>query len=108
MNMESYISLYSINIDLVSGELMDNGQMIEYTPQLAEAFRDQDAYQNGTAQAVDEMSDEQLQDFLSDSDTNIIFYTPVGLEIGFNYTTSTSSGWVTATIKDYERYMKKI
>lgn len=108
MNMESYISLYSINIDLVSGELMDNGQMIEYTPQLAEAFREQDAYQNGTAQAVEEMTDEQLQDFLSDSDTNIIFYTPVGLEIGFNYTTSTSSGWVTATIKEYERYMKKI
>ena len=81
MNMESYISLYSINIDLVSGALMDNGQMIEYTPQLAEAFRDQDAYQNGTAQAVDEMSDEQIQDFFSDSDTNIIFYTPVGLEI---------------------------
>lgn len=54
------------------------------------------------------MTDEQLQDFLSDSDTNIIFYTPVGLEIGFNYTTSSSSGWVTVTIKDYERYMKKI
>lgn len=53
------------------------------------------------------MTDEQLQDFLSDSDTNIIFYTPVGLEIGFNYTTSSSSGWVTVTIKDYERYMKK-
>ena len=41
MNMESYISLYSINIDLVSGELMDNGNMIDYTPKLAKAFRDQ-------------------------------------------------------------------
>lgn len=108
MNQESYISLYCINIDLVSGELLDNGEMIEYNEQLAREFRDQDAYQNGTAEAVDRMDDEQLQDFLSDSDTNIIFYTPVGLEIGFNYTTSTSSGWVTATIKDYGRYMKKI
>lgn len=108
MNQESYISLYCINIDLVSGELLDNGEMIEYNEQLAKEFRDQDAYQNGTAEAVDRMDDEQLQDFLSDSDTNIIFYTPVGLEIGFNYTTSTSSGWVTATIKDYGRYMKKI
>lgn len=108
MNQESYISLYCINIDLVSGELLDNGEMIEYNEQLAKEFRDQDAYQNGTAEAVERMDDEQLQDFLSDSDTNIIFYTPVGLEIGFNYTTSTSSGWVTATIKDYGRYMKKI
>ena len=31
MNMESYISLYSINIDLVSGELMDNGNTVSYT-----------------------------------------------------------------------------
>ena len=108
MNQESYISLYCINIDLVSGELLDNGEMIEYNEQLTREFRAQDAYQNGTAEAVERMSDEQLQDFLSDSDTNIIFYTPVGLEIGFNYTTSSSSGWVTATIKDYGRYMKKI
>ena len=49
----------------------------------------------------------QLLDFLSDENTNIVFYTPVGLEIGFNYTTSDSTGWVTATIKDYAGYVPK-
>lgn len=103
----SNISLYSINIDLMSGEIMNNGGIIEYSEELTRAFRDQNDYQNGYVRAVDVMSDEKLQDFLSDEDTNIVFFTPVGLEIGFNYTTSDSSGWVTATIRDYDRYRKK-
>lgn len=107
MDGQSNISLYSINIDLLSGEVLNNGRLIEYTQQLAEEFRRQNEYQNGTVDAVDRMDDEQLLDFLSDENTNIVFYTPVGLEIGFNYTTSDSSGWVTATIKDYERYVTK-
>lgn len=101
------ISLYSINVDLVSGEIMNNGEVIDYNQQLAEEFRDQNDYQNGYVEAVDALSDEELIDFLSDENTNIVFYTPVGLEIGFNYTTTDSSGWVTATIKDYERYIHK-
>ena len=108
MDGQSSISLYSINIDLLSGKVMDNGKIIEYNRQLAEEFRRQNDYQNGQVDAVESMDDEQLLDFLSDENTNIVFYTPVGLEIGFNYTTSDSSGWVTATIKDYERYVEKL
>ena len=107
MDGQSSISLYSINVDLISGEIMDNGGLIEYSPQLAERFRDQSSRQNGRVEAVEMMDDEQLLDFLSDENTNIVFYTPVGLEIGFNYTTSDSTGWVTATIKDYAGYVPK-
>lgn len=107
MDGTSSISLYSMNIDLVSGTIMDNGSIIEYSDTLAAAFRDQNDYQNGYVEAVDDLTDEELTDFLSDTDTNIIFFTPVGLEIGYNYTTDTSSGWVTATLKDYERYTPK-
>ena len=107
MDGQSSISLYSINVDLISGEIMDNGGLIEYSPQLAERFRDQSSRQNGRVEAVEMMDDEQLLDFLSDENTNIVFYTPVGLEIGFNYTTSDSTGWVTATIKDYTGYVPK-
>ena len=108
MDGQSRISLYSINVDLLSGEVMDNGGLIEYGPQLAERFRDQSSRQNGYVEAVENMNDEQLLDFLSDENTNIVFYTPVGLEIGFNYTTNDSTGWVTATIKDYDRYVPKV
>ncbi len=107
MDMESSISLYSINIDLMSGEILDNGSVIQYSQELAEAFRAQNDYQNGYVEAVDSMNDEELLDFLSDPDTNIVFFTPVGLEIGFNYSTSDSTGWVSATLKDYSRYTKK-
>ena len=81
--------------------------MIEYSQQLVDEFRSQNDYQNGQVTAVENMDDVQLLDFLSDENTNIVFYTPVGLEIGFNYTTSDSTGWVTATIKNYERYVTK-
>lgn len=107
MDGQSSISLYSINIDLLSGEVMNNGRLIEYNQQLVEEFRSQNDYQNGQIEAVNNMDDEQLLDFLSDENTNIVFYTPVGLEIGFNYSTSDSTGWVTATIKNYERYVTK-
>ena len=107
MDGQSSISLYSINIDLISGEVLNNGNMIEYSQQLVDEFRSQNDYQNGQVTAVENMDDEQLLDFLSDENTNIVFYTPVGLEIGFNYTTSDSTGWVTATIKNYERYVTK-
>ena len=50
----------------------------------------------------------QLRKLLS-SDGGIFFYTPVGLEIGFNYNgVNNQFGWMTATIKDYEDYLKKM
>ena len=50
----------------------------------------------------------QLRKLLS-SDGGIFFYTPVGLEIGFNYNgVNNQFGWMTATIKDYEEYLKKM
>ena len=107
MDGQSSISLYSINVDLISGEVLNNGRLIEYSQKLVDEFRSQNEYQNGVVDAVENMDDEQLLDFLSDENTNIVFYTPVGLEIGFNYTTSDSTGWVTATIKNYERYVTK-
>ena len=76
MDGQSSISLYSINIDLISGEVLNNGSMIEYSQQLVDEFRSQNDYQNGQVDAVENMDDEQLQDFLSDENTNIVFYTP--------------------------------
>ena len=46
---------------------------------------------------------------LLSSDGGIFFYTPVCLEIGFNYNgVNNQFGWMTATIKDYEEYLKKM
>ena len=36
----------------------------------------------------------------------ILFYTPLGLEVGYNYETDSSQGWVTVTFTDYEKFAK--
>ncbi len=41
------------------------------------------------------LSDEELINCLKDEKDSVMFYTPVGLEIGFNY----DGGWVTVTLK---------
>lgn len=109
MNGDSYVSLYSINLDLQTGTLMDNEEILEFGPELAEVFQKQSNYQNGEIPAVTDLSLEEIQELLSDSDSSIIFYTPVGMEIGYNYSgIAGSSGWVTATLKDYVKYVRKI
>lgn len=64
--------------------------------------------QNGLELSENEWPTEMLRKLLS-SDGGIFFYTPVGLEIGFNYNgVNNQFGWMTATIKDYEEYLKKM
>ena len=40
---------------------------------------------------------------LNSEDELILFYTPIGMEVGFNY----YNGWVTVTYPDYLKYQKK-
>ena len=54
------------------------------------------------------LSDEELQEYLSGRNSGIIFYTPIGMEIGFNYSMDNSYGWITATVKDYDKYIRKM
>ncbi len=103
---EHYI--YGINIDLVNGEIMDNASILEIDEDFAAMFRERNDAQNGTdVTGVINASDEEIADLLSSADTNIIFFSPYGMEIGYNYsTTSYSWGWVSITLSDYEQYLK--
>ena len=47
---------------------------------------------------------EKKHEIIRDEESLILFYTPVGLEIGYNH----PNGWVTATLKDYQRFLKKL
>lgn len=101
---ELHVDLYCMNFDLKTGSLLYNTDIIDPTEELAEDFRDMNDYQNGYIEHVDEISDDDIVDYFSDEDSLILFYTPVGLEIGFNY----EDGWVTATLKDYEEYLSRL
>ena len=96
--------LYCMNFDLTTGALLYNTEIVDADKSLAEAFRKQSEYQNGITSSVDDYTNEEIEEFLANEDSLILFYSPVGLEIGYNH----PEGWVTATLKDYEEYLKKI
>lgn len=80
-----------------SGEIMPYSDMVDTDEYLAYQFRSRSTYQNGEVEFVEQLSDEELLKYLLDEETGIMFYTPVGLEIGFNF----DGGWVTVTLKSY-------
>ena len=96
--------LYCMNFDLKTGTLLDNTSIIEVSDELVDAFVDQSIYQNGYTSSVSDYTSEEIADFMRDEDSLILFYTPVGLEIGYNH----PNGWVTATLKDYQRFLKRL
>ncbi len=103
---ESYI--YAINIDLVNGKIMDNGEILQTDVDFATMFREKCCEQNGTdIDGLNYLTDEELADILSDSGSNIVFYSPYGIEVGYAYETSDyARGWMTITLSDYEQYLK--
>ena len=108
LNNQSMPGLSAINIDVETGTILKKEQQFNYSTRLAERFRKQCQKQNGLELSENEWSTEMLRKLLS-SDGGIFFYTPVGLEIGFNYNgVNNQFGWMTATIKDYEEYLKKM
>ena len=108
LNNQSMPGLSAINIDVETGTILKKEQQFNYSTRLAERFRKQCQKQNGLELSENEWPTEMLRKLLS-SDGGIFFYTPVGLEIGFNYNgVNNQFGWMTATIKDYEEYLKKM
>lgn len=101
---EQHFNLYCMNFDLTTGTLLYNTEMIEASEELAKAFRSQSDYQNGESIAVSQYTDKEIVDFMADEESLILYYTPVGLEVGYNY----SDGWITATLKEYEEYLKRL
>lgn len=96
--------LYCMNFDLTTGTLLNNTDIIEVSDELVNAFIEQSIYQNGYTSSVSDYSNGEIADFMSDEESLILFYTPVGLEIGYNH----PNGWVTATLKEYQKFLKRL
>ena len=103
---ESYI--YGINIDLVNGEIMDNDSILVADSDFAAIFRERCCTQNGTdIDGLNYIENDELATFLGNSSTNIVFYTPYGMEYGYAYELSDGTkGWMTITLADYEEYLQ--
>lgn len=95
------VYLYCINIDMENGVILDNENILSIDDAFSVEFRQKSDIQNGEVSALTMMSDQEITKFFN-SDNVIVFYTPKGMEIGFNY----DDGWVTVTYEDYEKYLK--
>ncbi len=93
--------LYSLNIDMENGVVLDNQSLIRTDDDFSVDFRQRSDKQNGEIEYLTMLSDQEITEYFT-SDDIIVFYTPLGMEIGFNY----EYGWVTVTYKDYEQYLK--
>jgi hypothetical protein len=101
-----YMNITSINIDVENGFILENDQILNIYEEFAENFITRSNIQNGSVEVLEYMSPYEVYDFLSDSNSNIIFYTPLGMEVGFIYVLDDTMGYVTATYQDYEKYLK--
>lgn len=98
--------LYGVNIDLKTGEIMKNNRMLDISDEFLEEYKEICEYQNGTISVFDELDNDELREFFEDRDAVIIYFTPCGLEVGINYETEERYGWVSATLTDYEQYLR--
>lgn len=99
-----YTDLYSINVDLINGKVLQNSSMLNVEEDFAKEFKEKSIIQNGDD--FPPLSEKEILEYLTNEDSVIVFYTPVGLEIGFNYQNAAGySGWVTVTYKDYQNIL---
>ncbi len=98
----SDISFYCVNIDLETGMVMDNQDILALNEEFAIEFRKREAEENGNEALVD-YSDQEILDMLKDDYRLVIFYTPRGLEVGLNL----DQRIVYVEFSDYEKYLNK-
>ncbi len=97
---ESYV--ITANIDMENGMALTNSQILDIDDAFSVDFRNRCEAQNGEIDSLSMYSDQDITDMLTNDDSLIIAYTPVGMEIGFNY----YYGWVTVTYQDYQKFQK--
>ena len=99
---ESYV--VSVNIDMENGMVMTNTQLLEIDDEFSIDFRKRSDRQNGENELLDYFSDQEFTEMMNDESSLIIFYTPLGMEVGFNH----YYGWVTVTYPDYQDYQNPL
>lgn len=103
MQGEEAAYLYSINIDIQNGIVLENASILNMDDAFVAEFRERNRTQNSADGYIDSLSDQEIAEYLNSPVMGIVFYTPLGMEVGINI----NSGWYTVTYKDYEKYLRK-
>ena len=80
-----------------------NAGILDIDDEFAIDFRKRCEEQNGEINGLNYYSDQQIREYLTNENSLIILYTPLGMEVGINY----DDGWATVTYKDYEKFTKQ-
>ncbi|GFI45829.1 hypothetical protein IMSAGC019_01142 [Lachnospiraceae bacterium] len=95
---ETYI--ITANVDMENNMALTNSQILDIDDAFSIDFRNRCQKQNGEIEVLSLFTDQDITDLLTNDTSLIIAYTPVGMEIGFNY----YYGWVTVTYQDYQKF----
>ena len=97
----------ALNIDLETGIIVYNTDFFDISDDFLEYYRSVCKDQNGSVPALRYFDNDELREFFEDENDLILYYTPCGFEVGINYETEDSYGWVTATLNDEcEQYLQ--
>lgn len=99
------ILLFSVNVDVKNCAVMDNTKIVNIDKDFADFFVDRCTAQMGSHVYVNNLSNEEIQYMLTNEDTLIVYFSPLGLEIGYQYLYQGSKGWITCTINDFDEYI---
>ncbi len=95
----SNISFYCLNFDIENGTILDNTQLLNMDEAFAMDFRMREEMENGEY-SLTGYTDQEIQNMLNNPETLVIFFTPMGMEVGLNLGDSV----VYVTYEDYLSY----
>ena len=96
------IHFYCVNIDLTDYTLLTNTDILELNEDFAIDFRKREAEENGE-EALTAYSDQEILHMLQDDSSLVLFYTPMGMEVGLNL----DQQIVYVTYSDYEKFLNR-
>lgn len=79
----SMLDFYCVNIDLQTGMVMENTEILQLDEAFAIDFRQREINENGD-EALTHYTDQEILEMLQDPGQLVAFYTPYGMEIGLN------------------------
>lgn len=97
---QSMIQFYCLNFDMSDGVVLNNTDILKMDLDFAVDFRRREILENGDEWLTD-YTDQEILDLLKDIDHLVIFYTPMGMEVGLNLYEVV----LYMTYSDYEKFL---
>ncbi len=93
---ENIYELAALNFDMTNGEVIPAEEILPEVVLMSD-YRELCEYQNGYSSVVilEDMTDDEILAAITNPETGVVFYSPVGIDAGFNY----PEGWMTVTLK---------